>query len=526
MATAQQSQATVPVTQTGLKSAPDAKRKGLVFLLICFGIFMVYLDSTIVNVALPHMGEYFAANLSGMQWIVNVYTLTFACFLLTAGSLGDRWGHHKLFLAGMVGFTICSILCALSQNYELLLAGRALQGLFGSFLVPMSLALIRHLFHEPAARAKAIGLWSAIGGLALAAGPLLGGVLVENYGWQSIFWINLPVGIIVLIMLAPMIPHTAVQTGKSIDWIGQILMILSLAALTYALIEGGSRGWGSAIILLLFAAAAILLLVFLAWEASRRESLLPMSLFRIPIFVVTCIVNFLGFFGLYGVIFLMTLYYQMVHGYSATETGVRFLALTVSIMLASVSGSLLSQRFHPRSLILIGLALVAAALFALTTIHADSGYGTYWWWLSLLGIGISIAGAAGTVAMMGSVPPELAGTASGVMNTFRQISAVFGVAVSGVLVTSRLREGVTEVLQQAPLGEEARSGLYVHLSGGELSAAATAPLSAEWKLRITEIAGRMFIEGMHNTFIASGVAGLVAGALALLLLPGQRKNLK
>lgn len=484
---------------------------------------MVYLDSTIVNVALPHMGNYFATNLSGMQWIVNVYTLTFACFLLTAGSLGDILGHHKLFLAGMVGFTVCSIMCAMSQNYEWLLAGRALQGLFGSFLIPMSLALIRHLFHEPAIRAKAIGLWSAIGGLALAAGPLLGGALVEKYGWQSIFWINLPVGIIVLIFLTPMIPRSAAQGGKSIDWTGQIMMILSLASLTYALIEGGSKGWGSTAILLLFAAAGILLVAFFTWEVRRKEPLLPMSLFRLPIFVVTCVVNFLGFFGLYGVIFLMTLYYQTVHGYSAIETGVRFLALTASIMLASVIGSLLSQRFHPRPLILIGLALVAAALFGLTMVQADSGYGTYWWGLSLLGIGVSVAGSAATVTMMTSVPSQLAGTASGVMNTFRQVSAVFGVAAAGALVTSRLREGVQEVLEQAPVGEGVRSRLYGLLSGGDLSAVATAPLSAEWKLRITEVAGRMYIEGMHITFIWSGVAGLAAGVLAFLLLPRQRK---
>ncbi|MCC3375115.1 MFS transporter [Cohnella sp. REN36] len=500
------------------------KRGGLLFLL-CFGVFMVYLDGTIVNVALPDMQQHFGVGMKGLQWVIDAYMLTFACLQLSSGAIGDAIGPRKLFLAGIAGFTLFSVLCAMAPSLGWLLAGRALQGVFGAVLIPLSLAMIRSMYDQPSARAKAIGIWAAVGGVALAAGPVLGGWLVERFAWQSIFWINLPVGVAVTLALVWVRGPSDVRQPRSLDPLGQLLFIAALALLAYGLIEGNAWGWGSARIAGTLIAAGVLLVGFVRWELRRREPLFPLSLFRHPIVAVASLANFLGFFGLYGVIFLLTLYWQNAYGLSPVETGTRFLSLTASIMLFSYLGGTLAPKLPPRFVIPLGMTFVAGSLAGLLLIGREGvGYGGYAWLLATLGLGISMCGSSSTVALMSAVPPERAGAASGLVNTFRQVSAVFGVALAGAIVSARIREAAPGALARLPLPDGAAERLAGQLESGALPREALAQLPAETREAVARETGRLFVDGMHASLLVAAAATIAGAAIVVLLFAAARRR--
>ncbi|QNP68962.1 MFS transporter [Streptomyces roseirectus] len=498
-------------------TAPN-QRKGLLLAFLCFGVFMVYLDATIVNVALPDIQEDLSTDITQLQWIIDAYTLTFACLLLTAGTLGDILGRKKIFLAGLVGFTLTSVLCALSGSIGVLLVGRTLQGICGSVMIPVSLALVSAAYADPAARAKAIGVWAGVGGIALSTGPVLGGFLVDHYGWQSIFWVNAPVGVVATLVLARLLTENRSARGRRLDPLGQLLFITAIAALAYGLIEGNGEGWTSGVILGAFAASAVTLLLFVLWELRRPDPMLPMGFFRSPIVVVAGIVNFLSLFGLFAVIFLFTLYLQSVNGLSSVETGVRFLALTVPIMIASFAASVVAAKAGPRLPIFIGSLFSAGGLVGLTALEAGSGFGGYWWSLILLGVGVSFTGAPATVALLGSVPNEQAGTASGVSNTFRQVGTVFGVALAGALLLRHLRDGMPDALARTGLPAQAQAKAVELLGDGDLSRAAALP--PDVRGTVLDAVGPVYVQGMDLAFQIAGAGALLGGLCALVFLKG------
>ncbi|MFC9244748.1 DHA2 family efflux MFS transporter permease subunit [Streptomyces sp. NPDC057136] len=494
-------------------------RKGLLLAFLCFGVFMVYLDATIVNVALPDIQDDLSADITQLQWIIDAYTLTFACLLLTSGTLGDILGRKKIFLGGLIGFTLSSVICALSGSIGLLLVGRTLQGVCGSIMIPVSLALVSAAYTEPAARAKAIGIWAGIGGIALSTGPVLGGLLVDHYGWQSIFWVNAPIGIIATLVLAKLMTENLAPRARRLDLVGQVLFIATIATVAYGLIEGNSEGWKSGLILGSFAVSALALLAFVLWELRQPDPMLPLKFFRSPIVVVASIVNFLSLFGLFAVIFLLTLYLQNINQLSSVETGVRFLALTVPIMIASFAASIVASKIGPRLPIVIGSVLSASGLFGLTALEVGTGFGGYWWSLALLGAGVSFTGAPATVALLGSVPPEQAGTASGVSNTFRQVGAVFGVALAGALLLQHLRDGLPGALAKTGIPAEAQAKSVTLLGDGDLSRVAALPSAV--RAPVAEAVGPLYVEGMHLVMQVAAVSTLAGGLFALLFLKGK-----
>ncbi|GAA2565132.1 MULTISPECIES: MFS transporter [Streptomyces] len=504
-------------------SSPVATRgKGLLLTFICIGIFMVYLDSTIVNVALPEIQHDLSTNLTQLQWVIDAYALVVACLLLTAGTLGDIFGRKRVFLSGLVGFLAASVLCAVSPNYEFLLVARVLQGAAGSVMIPVSLALVSTTFPEPAARARAIGIWAGIGGLALAAGPVLGGVLVDAFGWQSIFWVNLPFGLIALAVLISRLPESKAPGRRRADVVGQILFVVSIAALVYALIEASARGWSDSVILAAFAVAAVAMAAFIAWELRQEQPMLPMGLFRSPVLVVAGAVNFLGLFGLYGSIFLLTFYLQQVNGLSTTETGVRFLALNVSIMVFSYVASVAAAKFGPKVPILIGSVASAVGLFELGLLDPGSGFGEYWWSMALLGAGVSLVGAPATVALLSSVRPEQAGTASGVSNTFRQVGSVFGVALCGTLLIRHLGGAVPDAVGGIDMDPATRQEAVSALSHGDLGVIGQLP--ARLQGPVMDAVGPIFTEGLRIGFTTAAIGTLVGGLFALIILPNRKKQ--
>ncbi|WP_433498668.1 MFS transporter [Sphaerimonospora sp. CA-214678] len=504
---------------------PDPRaRSGTALLLtfICIGIFMVYLDSTIVNVALPEIQRDLSTGMTQMQWIIDAYALAVACLLLTAGTLGDIYGRKRIFLGGLVGFLAASALCALAPGYDFLLVARVLQGIAGSIMIPVSLALVSATYPQPVARARAIGVWAGIGGLALAAGPVLGGVLVDAFSWQSIFWVNVPFGLVALAVLLAKLPESKAPTRRRADVFGQVVFVVAMASLVYGLIEASTRGWSDPIILGAFAVAALALALFVVWELRQDDPMLPMNLFRSPVLIVAGAVNFLGLFGLFGSIFLLTFYLQQVNGLSTTETGVRFLALNVAIMVFSYLASVLAAKLGPKIPILIGSVTSAVGLIRLAELEPGTGFADYWWAMALLGAGVSLVGAPATVALLASVRPEQAGTASGVSNTFRQVGSVFGVALVGTLLVRHLSDTVPGALAAVGLNPAQRAQAVGALSHGDL--ASISDLPAQLQGPVMHAVAPIFTDGLRIGFTAAAIGTLIGGLFALVILPGRKKR--
>lgn len=494
---------------------------------ICAGVVMVYLDSTVVGVALPDIQSELDIGVSALQWVFDIYVLTFACFLLTAGTLGDTLGRGRIFLVGLVGFTGASVACAVSGTIEALLVARAVQGVFGAVMITVSLALIRQLYTEERSRASAVAVWAGVGGVALAAGPIVGGLLVDAYSWQSIFWINLPIGVIAIVALARLLPLGAAArgergaAGRRIDWVGQVLFVAGIGVMAYALIEAGERGWGSARILGLLGGSLLVLVLCVGWESRARSPMLPLALLRHRVVLMTCSVNFLGFFGLFGIIFLLTLFLQQVDGLTPVQTGLRLLALTVSITVASVLAPAVAGRLGTRLAIVLGSLVAAGGFVALLGMEAGSGFGTYWWPLVLIGAGVSVVGAPATVALLSAVPPEQAGVASGMSQTCRQVGAVFGVALSGTLVQRELHSGLPDVLAALPLPGAARERLAEAVEHGRLDdiPAQSPSLRAD----VLRSVGDLMTQGFHAAVLVAA-AGAALGAVVAAALLGRRQR--
>ncbi|GLZ29239.1 MFS transporter [Lentzea sp. NBRC 105346] len=502
---------------------PVVARRGLRLVFVCLGLFMVYLDTTIVNVALPEIQRDLDVGVSGLQWVFDSYVLTFACFLLTAGRLGDVLGRGRVFLVGLAGFTVTSAACALSTSIEALLVSRFLQGAFGSVMITTSLALVHTMYSSPRERARAVSVWAGIGGLALATGPVLGGVLVEQADWPSIFWLNIPIGLvsIVALLLLPSLPKAT--ESRHLDLVGQVLFAGAVAALTYGLIQASTDGWTAGRVLASFAGAGVAAVLFLWWEWRCAEPMLPLGFFRNRVVVFACAVNFLVFYGLFGAMFLLTLYLQSINGLSATETGVRFLALSVTI----AAGSLIAPRLAHRAgrgyayLSALGALLTGVGLLALLRLEVGSGYDTYWWALVLLGLGIAFAMGPATIALLGSVEQDRVGVAAGVSQTFRQIGGVLGVALSGTLALQHVRDGLPGALSGLPLPPPVRDKLIEAVGSGRLTPSNELP--APLQAAVTSRVGPLLVDGMAVSFTVGACIALV-GVLTPLIVLGMKKN--
>ncbi|GAA3375825.1 MFS transporter [Streptomyces sannanensis] len=415
----------------------DRARNGISLVFLGLAVFVVYTGTTVADVALPSVRADLPATEAELRWVANVYVLASACLLLSAGTLGDVLGRKRVFLAGLAGFGAASALCASAGSIEVLLVARAVQGAFGSVLIPVSLALVAALFPDPAARARAIGIGAGFCGLALGMGPVVGGLLVDGWGWRSIFWLDVPVTAAALVALGFALPDGQPRRHRRLDVTGQLLFVVAVAAAVFGLAEGNDRGWTSPPVTVSFALAVVALPAFLWWEAHTAEPMLPLGLFRNPVVVVACTVNLLSLFGLYAAMSLLALRMYELERLAAAEIAVRFLVLNGGITVASYAASVMVVRTGPRVPIVAGTLCSGAGLLGLAGLDSADGYGAYWWLLVLLGTGISLAAAPSTVALLGSLPVAWAGTASGVSNTFRQLGSVLGVAASGAMVSAR-----------------------------------------------------------------------------------------
>ncbi|MCX4834805.1 DHA2 family efflux MFS transporter permease subunit [Streptomyces sp. NBC_01016] len=400
----------------------------------CLGQFMVLLDNTIVGAALPDMQHRLGAELTGLQWIVDAYVLLVAMLLLSGGVFADRFGRKRVYLSGVAVFTAASVLCSVAPSVGWLVAGRVLQGVGAAALSPASLALLVAAHPAPKERVRAIGLWAGLSGIGLAAGPVVGGALTQAFGWPAIFLVNVPIGVVLLVAGRRVLKESRTPERGALDIPGTILSVLGVGTLSYALIEGGSRGWTSPVILGGFAAATVLLGTFVAVERRHPAPMLPLGLFRQRLFTVSNSAMIVVGFALMGSYFFFSQFFVYVQGSSILMAGLQTLPATLAMVVVSPFAGRLAARYGYRSVVTGGLALAGLGLVALGWVHADTGYANVWWRLAMVGIGFALTMSPLTGAAIQAVDPQEGGLASGVSSTTRQIGAVLGVAVLGAVV--------------------------------------------------------------------------------------------
>ena len=453
----------------------DDNRRWWTLAAMCFALFMVMLDNTVVNVALPSIQRDLHTSVAGLEWTVNAYMLAFGVLLVTGGRLGDIFGRRRIFLIGVVVFAASSLFIGFSQSSAWLIGGRAIQGIGAALMMPATLSIITNTF-PPHERGQAIGTWAGVSALALAIGPVLGGVLVEHVSWQSIFFINLPVatGAIAVTLFAAKESRDETVVPK-VDIAGIAVITLGLTALVLALVEANSWGWGSPRILGLFALAALGVACFAAVERRAPVPMVDFSFFRAPTFLGTNIVAFIVSFAMLGMFFFLSLYMQNVLHYSPLEAGIRFLPTTLMVIVIAPIAGRFTDRIGPRPLIVTGLGLVAVSLLWQSFLTPTTGFGFLFPGFVLMGIGIALVMSPMSTAAMNAVDQAKAGVASGILSMSRMIGGVLGVAVLGAFI-----------------GQPGSVGGFVDSLGDGLmigACVAAAGAIVAWKLISPELAG-------------------------------------
>jgi EmrB/QacA subfamily drug resistance transporter len=494
------------------------ERKWWTLLAVSVATFMLLLDITVVNVALPAIREDLGASFTDLQWVIDAYALTLAALVLTAGSLADRLGRRRVFAVGLAMFSLASLLCALAPDPTFLNLSRALQGVGGAVMFAVSLALVAQEFPAGRERGVAMGVYGATIGMAVAIGPLVGGALTDSLGWESIFYLNVPIGLAAIAVTFLRLRETRDPNATRVDWAGTATFSAALFLLVLALVRGNDEGWGSTLIVSLFAAAAVLLAVFVAVERRVREPMLPLGLFKRRAFTGVQIAAFAISGSLFALFLYLTLYLQNYLGLSPFEAGVRYLPITVaSFILAPIAGALLS-RVQARVMLGIGLAGVGVGLLLMGGLQAGSE------WTTLLG-GFLVAGAAtGLInpvvadVAVSVVPKEQSGMAAGINDTFRQVGVAVGIAVWGAVFVGRGAEKVTELTAGTPAATGERPRLLVEAaSSGNLDQAlATVPPGA--RQAVSNAAGEGFLAGLNEVLMLGGIVSLAGAVLAVWLV--------
>jgi EmrB/QacA subfamily drug resistance transporter len=476
------------------------ERKWWTLIVVCTAVFMLLLDITVVNVALPDMQRDLDASFSQLQWVVDAYALALATIVLTAGSLSDLLGRRLVFAIGLAVFSAASAACGAAPTAAFLIGARAAQGLGGAIMFATSLALIAGAFHGRE-RGTALGIWGATIGAAAAVGPLVGGLLTEGLGWRWIFFVNVPIGAVAILGTVLQLQESRDPTRARIDVPGTLALTGALFLLVYGLLQGNGKGWTSATILACLIGAAALTAAFAGWERSTAHPMLDVRLFGRPGFLGAQIGAFAVSSAMFSIFLYLTLYLQNVLGYGPLGTGVRFLPLSVaSFFVAAVTGNLIS-RVQVRWLLGSGLAVCGVSLVLMSRVHASAGWTVLLAGFLVGGVGIGLVNPSLASAAVGVVPPERSGMASGTNNTFRQVGLATGIAALGALFEGRIS---TEL--GATLGHTPDHGLVARVASGSFPAAIAAP------------AREAFVSGLHALLLtAAGVAFVGAVCCALLL---------
>jgi EmrB/QacA subfamily drug resistance transporter len=487
----------------------DGNRRWWTLAAMCFALFMIMLDNTVVNVALPSIQSDLNTDLAALEWTINAYTLSFAVLLVTGGRLGDIFGRRRMFLAGVVIFAVSSAGIGLAPTDTWLIGGRAVQGVGAALMMPATLSIITNAF-PPHERGKAIGTWAGVSALALAIGPVVGGFLTESVSWRAIFFLNLPVAagaVAVTLFAAHESRDETVE--RQIDVPGIATITAGLTALVLALVEGNQWGWGSVEIVSLLVFAAIALTAFVVIELRTRVPMVDFSFFRSRSFLGANLVAFAVSFAMLAMFFFIALYMQNILGYSPLEAGVRFLPSTLMILIVAPISGRLTDRIGPRPLIVTGLVITSASLAWQSQLDVDTGYGFLLPAFVAMGIGIAMVMSPMSTAAMNAVHPTKAGVASGVLSMSRMVGGTFGVAALGALVAAVGRSKLESLLPSLPAGQ--REHLVDSLgAGGGAAGAAGSP--------VADATREAFVHALHYGLLLSAGVALAGAVTAMFLL--------
>lgn len=488
---------------------------------LCAVLFLTFLDNTIVSVGLANIQSDEHASVSSLQWVVNGYALTFASFMLAAGSLGDLLGRKRMMLAGVAVFCGGSVVAATAPSTLWLIAGRVIMGLGAAASEPGTLSIIRHVYPDKGTRADALGVWAAVSGLALALGPVIGGTLVGLSDWRAIFWFNLVIGVAAFAMALAFVPESSDRRGQRIDIAGITLGVVTLGSLSVAVIQGESTGYSTPGILALFALGAVAAVAFVRTEARRKTPMLDVRLFRRPPFAASNFVALVSYFGLFSVFFFTALYLQVVGDASPYQAAVDFVPMAIGLILASVLTGPWVARRGPRVPMTVGCLIAATGILVTDAVLGPStGFGTLGWALPLAGIGFGITLVPITSAALTVVEPERSGMAASCTNTSRELGAVFGVAVLGSIVNGKLTGELAARLRGIGIPPKFQSLVLQAVTNGGASSggsAATAehsknPAVARIATKVVSAAYHAFGDGLHEALLISGIL-LLAGAV-------------
>ncbi|MER6159342.1 MFS transporter [Streptomyces sp. NPDC001868] len=496
----------------------------LTLLAVGLGLFMVGLDGSVVSIANAEIARDLNATTAELQWVTNSYLLALAAALILGGKLGDRLGRRTVYLVGVVGFTVASVAIGLAGSIEGVIAFRALQGLFGALLMPNTLALLRAVF-PPKKFGMAVGIWAMISSVATALGPIVGGLLVQHVDWESVFYINAPIGVIALVFGLIVLPQSRNEAaaGEKFDVPGVVLLALGLLAVVFGVVKGETWGWTSAGTLGAIAGGVVVLVLF-GWNETRvPHPLLPMRLFRNPAVTIGTFVTALNFFVLLGVIFFVMLYLQNVHGFTPVESGVRTLPLSLASMVASPLGAKLTEKFGARLTMPLGMVLQAGAAFTMLAWSADSSYVAMWPPFVALGLGVGIVMAASSDAIVGNAPVKDGGIAGGLQATSLQVGGALGTSVLVSLISSRVGSTLTDSLTDAGVPHSAAARFE---EAKDAVAMGVAPVSdampAQLRAAVVEGSHTAFMNGVHTAVLVTGILALVGAALAAFGLRGRK----
>ncbi|MFA5891953.1 MAG: MFS transporter [Actinomycetota bacterium] len=496
----------------------NKRQKILALLTMCFALFMAMLDNTVVNVALPTLSRDLGAGVSDLQWIVDGYVLAFASLLLTGGILGDRYGRKRAFMAGLVIFTISSLMCGLSDTTQMLIIFRALQGIGGALLIPGTLSILTVTF-PPSERAQALGIWAGVSGVALALGPTLGGYMIEHVGWESVFFLNVPIGVIGLAVAARVITESRAPHARRLDVPGLAIGTSALFSITYGLIGSNQRGWTHPITVGTLVAGAGLLVAFFLWERHSPDAMMPLAMFRIRAFSAGNTVAFAISFGMFGAFFFMSLYMQMIRGYSPVESGIRFLPMTGMIIVAAPLAGRFASRLGSRLPITIGMLLAATGQFLISRISADTPFALITPLLMIMGVGMGMTMAPMTAAVMNAVGAERAGLGSATTNTSREVGGVFGVALLGSLLTTRLKSSLGTALAAAHLPAAQYASIVEGAGHGRIDPSLFRGMAPQQIGLVTQSFGNAFLDGFQLALLVGSIVLAAAALVAFAFIP-------
>ncbi|MGH8961568.1 MAG: MFS transporter [Jatrophihabitantaceae bacterium] len=497
-----------------------SRRRLLVLATVCLAAFAINIDTTIVNVALPDLGRQLSATTRDLQWIVDGYNLAFAALVLTAGSLGDRFGRRPALLIGLAGFALSSGIGAAIMSASALVAVRFVMGASAAIIFPTTLSIITNVFPDRRERAKAIGLWGAVTGLGVAVGPLTGGLLLAHFGWPSVFVALVPVALLALAAAWAWVPESSNPVEARLDLPGLILSSSAIGVLVYTIIEAPGRGWSTPASLAGFAGATLVAAGFVAVERRRARPMIDVTLFRTPAFSAASASVTVAFFALFGFIFLVTQYFQFVRGFGTLSTGVRILPVAITLAIGSVGGVALAGRIGTRAVVTTGLVLLGSAFGWIALSSTFMPYDRIVGQMVLMGLGLGLTTAPATESILSVLPPAKAGVGSAVNDATREAGGTLGVAVLGSVFTS---------LYAHHLATTAFNGLPNHVVTAAQNSVAVA-LSTVGHAQGTA-AQQQLLDGVHTSFmngfhiacvVAAGIC--LAGALGALLLPGRVRH--